>query len=202
MRDTSAAHKSGPERSRRRAGAANLVLRLLPRLEVGAVRGVKSRCLKRPCCSLASCRRAICPETTTARKPQHVSPGWVSFGTQGNGFGLLAGNCRARDFLAAYSLYGEEQRCPAHHRIYLGHSPGSIMSKSLYSAEHWRMRAQQIMAMADKARSQEERDALLGIAQDYERLALQTEKSTDLLKSGPTKRWVDGSLKPPTNERA
>src|SRR6516164_6413379 len=89
---------------RRVVVAANLVLRLLPRLEVGAVRGVKSRCLKRPCCSLASCRRAICPETTTARKPQHVSPGWVSFGTQGNGFGLLAGNCRARDFLAAYSL--------------------------------------------------------------------------------------------------
>ena len=76
------------------------------------------------------------------------------------------------------------------------------MSKSLYSAEHWRMRARQITAMADKARSEEERDALLGIAQDYERLALQTEKSTDLLKSGPTKRWVDGSLKPPTNERA
>ena len=68
------------------------------------------------------------------------------------------------------------------------------MSKSLYSAEHWRMRAQQIMAMADKARSQEERDALLGIAQDYERLALQTERSTDLLKSGQMKRWGQLSL--------
>ena len=64
------------------------------------------------------------------------------------------------------------------------------------------MRAQQIMAMADKARSQEERDALLGIARDYERLALQTEKSTDLLKSGQTKRWGNGSLKLPTNDRA
>ena len=116
--------------------------------------------------------------------------------------GPLAGNCRARDFLAAYSLYDEEQRCPAHHRIYLGHSPGSIMSKSLYSAEHWRMRARQIMAMADKARSQEERDALLGIAQDYERLALQTEKSTDLLKSVQTRRTGNGSLKLPTNDRA
>ena len=102
--------------------------------------------------------------------------------------GPLAGNCRARDFLGAYSLYDEEQRCPAHHRIYLGHSPGSIMSKSLYSAEHWRMRARQITAMADKARSEEERDALLGIAQDYERLALQTEESTDLLKSAQTRR--------------
>ena len=142
------------------------------------------------------------PETTTARKPQHVSPGWVSFGTQGNGFGLLAGNCRARDFLGAYSLYDEEQRCPLHHRIYLGHSPGSIMSKSLYSAEHWRMRARQITAMADKARSEEERDALLGIAQDYERLALQTEESTDLLKSAQTRRTGNGSLKLPTNDRA
>jgi hypothetical protein len=56
--------------------------------------------------------------------------------------------------------------------------------------------------MADKARSQEERDALLAIAQDYERLAVQAEKGADPLKSDQTKRWVDGSLKPPTTQRA
>jgi hypothetical protein len=87
-------------------------------------------------------------QETPARQPQ----GWA-FLEHRAGFGPLAGNCRARDFLAAYSLYDEEQSVPRTIESTWGSALGSIMSKSLYSAEHWRMRAQQIMAMADKARS-------------------------------------------------
>jgi len=50
--------QNGPERMGARAGAANLG-GCLPGLVSGAVRGVKSRCLRRPCCSSKVRRRSL-----------------------------------------------------------------------------------------------------------------------------------------------
>ncbi len=73
------------------------------------------------------------------------------------------------------------------------------MPKSFDDAEHWRRRAEEARAHADQINDEKSREMMLGIAVDYDRLAVRAEQRSktvaaiNIATPGP---WATESEKP------